>query len=114
MGTQMIPGELAAVTARMPLSVRHQPPEVVRPAEQLAVGDRIGVAARDAVPVGLTEEHAALKLAGHIAERDLGAARRFVNEVEHGLGPWDVSPWRLVEHLAEILVRRADAAGGHA
>jgi hypothetical protein len=80
------------------------------PLEQLAIGDRFGVAAGDAGAVALVEEHAALKLAGHVAESDLGAVRRFVNDLEHGRGPWDVNPWRLVEHLAELLMRRSQPA----
>jgi len=102
----MSAGELhGAVADRMPLAVRCGEPENVRPVEQLAVGDRVAVPA-GAEPVVLAEEHAALKLAGHIAEGDVGAVRRFVNEVEHGFGPWSVDAWRLIEHLAELLMRR--------
>jgi hypothetical protein len=90
----------------MPGEIRYGEAKNVLPLEQLAVGDRVAVPA-GAEPVVLAEEHASLKLAGHIAESAVGAVRRFVNDLEHGRGPWDVNPWRLVEHMAELLVRRA-------
>jgi hypothetical protein len=50
------------------------------------------------------EEIVAGELTRHIAEGDAGAVRRFVHELEHGLGAWTVDPWRLLEHVAERLI----------
>jgi hypothetical protein len=82
-----------------------------QPVEQVAVGDRLAVPGHGeaAVPA---EEHVARLLAGHVAAGDVGAVRRFVNELEHGLGPWHVNPWRLVEHLANVAMRLR-ARGGN-
>jgi hypothetical protein len=101
----MIPGDLAAVADRMPHDVLGGA-EGRPPLEQLAVGDRLAVPA-GTEPVDMHEPHAALLLAGHVARGDLGAVRRMVHGLEHDLGPWSVNPWRFVEHLAELLVRRA-------
>lgn len=43
---------------------------------------------------------AALLLDQRIADGDEGAVRRYVHELEHGLGPLQVDPWRLLERLA--------------
>ena len=111
----MSAGELhGAVADRMPLAVRCGEPENVRPVEQLAVGDRLAVPSGTS-PAALAEEHAALRLAGHIAAGDLGAVRRLVHELEHdrGHGLWDVvDPWRLVEHLADLTIRQRARESG--
>jgi hypothetical protein len=106
MGAGTSRSDLAAVEDRIAAEVGHQPDhDTGRPLEQTAVADRVAVLA-GAEPVDLHEPHAALRLAGHITRGDRGAVLRCVNELEHGLGPWDVSPWRLVEHLAGVLMRR--------
>jgi hypothetical protein len=105
-------GEMHPATAdRMPAAIRYGEAEDVRPVEQLAVGDRLAVPSGTS-PAALAEEHAALRLAGHIAAGDVGAVRRFVNELEHGRGPWDVDPWRLVEHLADLTIRQRARESG--
>jgi hypothetical protein len=43
---------------------------------------------------------AAIVLSQHIAGGDEGAVRRYVHELEHGLGPAQVNLWRLLERLA--------------
>ncbi len=43
---------------------------------------------------------AAIVLSQHIADGDEGAVRRYVHELEHGTGPAQVDPWRLLERLA--------------
>lgn len=49
-------------------------------------------------------------IAGHIADRDEGAIRRLVNDLEHGLGVWRVNPWRLIEHMAVTAIPPAERA----
>jgi hypothetical protein len=50
------------------------------------------------------ERHAAIELTGRIVAGDIGAVKRFVNQMEHGLSPWAPDPWRLLEHVAELLI----------
>jgi hypothetical protein len=64
----MIPAGLAAVADRMPSEVRCR--ELTGSPSPRNVGQ----------PAPLAGEHAALKLARHIAEGDAGAVRRFVSE----------------------------------
>lgn len=73
--------------------------------------ERLGVAASGYLPpVTQHERVAADQLAG-LAAADQGAARRFLHELEHGLGPWVVDPpWRLIEALAARL--RGPRGGG--
>lgn len=47
-----------------------------------------------------------LKLAGHVAQGDVGAMRRFL----HGLRLWVVDPWRLIEHTTAPAIRSETAA----
>jgi len=94
MGDQRTPDQLSQLAHRMP---------------RIPPGPAVPLAVR---PVAtLDEQTAALVLAGHVAQGDLGAVRRTVNRLEHGLGPWAASPWRLVEQLADLLIRRAEPPG---
>jgi hypothetical protein len=75
--------------------------------DQAAVAARIvAVPAGAEPPVVLHEEVAAVRLAGHVGTGDQGAVLRFVHELEHELGPWAVNPWRLIEHMADLAIRR--------
>lgn len=47
----------------------------------------------------------ASELVGHIRTGDRGAMLRLIHDAEHELGPWRVSPWRLLEELATLLMR---------
>jgi hypothetical protein len=88
MADQMTTAERGAVADRIcdPLPVE-SPPVSYRP------------------PVSDHTESVAVIAAGHIRAGDAGAVRRLVHEIEHGLGPWSVEPWRLIEHMAEHLAR---------
>jgi hypothetical protein len=57
------------------------------------------------------EQIAAARLAGHAAAGDAGSVRRFVHQLEHGLGPWTVDPWRTIEAMADLALRRQVPAG---
>jgi hypothetical protein len=62
---------------------------------------RLGVdAASHPSPIGQHERSAVLQLEQHISDLDDGAVRRFVHELEYELGPFRVSPWRVLDHLA--------------
>jgi hypothetical protein len=75
--------------------------------DQSAVASRIVAVPPGAEPpVVLHEEVAAVRLAGHVGAGDKGAVLRFVHELEHELGPWAVNPWRLIEHMAAMAIRR--------
>jgi hypothetical protein len=49
---------------------------------------------------GLHEQIAAGQLTAHATSGDLGAARQLVHELEHGISPWTVDPWRLLDVIA--------------
>lgn len=75
----------------------------LRPRLGVPAPDRLGSAA------GQHEHSVVLQLERHIGDGDDGAVRRFVHELEHELGPFRVSPWRLLEHLAERAIGRRSA-----
>ena len=72
---------------------------------------RLGVdASSHPDPIGQHERSSAIVLEQHILDGDHGAVRRFVHELEHGLSVWTVSPWRLIEHLADRAIGRQHEA----
>jgi hypothetical protein len=82
--------------------------EQMTAAEKAAVADRI-VAVPDGAPDGPSvtqEDLVAMKLAAFAQSGDLGGIRRLVNELEHGIGPFQVSPWRLAEAQSELALRQ--------
>jgi hypothetical protein len=86
MTDRMTPGQLAALRARMAVQA---PPGTATAAEPPTHEDIV-----------------AMTLADAIRTRDMGAVRRHVHECEHELGPWRVSPWRLIEALAKRLAAK--------
>jgi hypothetical protein len=74
---------------------------------------RLGQRADDAARgIGQAERSAAIHLEGHIAAGDLGAVRRALNAMEHGLSPFEPDPWKLLEVLAgRAIGRRQEPAG---
>ena len=105
-------GELHGdVADRMPLAVRYGEAEAARPLEQLGAPDHVAVPA-GAQRVDLDEQHAALLLAGHVAQADVGGVRRLVADLESARAPWAAAnPWAVVKHLAEVMIRRAQTTG---
>jgi len=57
-------------------------------------------------PIGTHEHFAAVAIEGHIRDGDAGAVRRFVHDLEYELGPFRVSPWRVLEYLAGRAITR--------
>jgi hypothetical protein len=53
----------------------------------------------------LGEYLAAMTIAGHVVERDLGAVLRSVYELEHAGGPSRADPWRLLALVADLTIR---------
>jgi hypothetical protein len=61
--------------------------------------------------IGQHEHSSAIQIEEHFRAGDLGAIRRHIVELEHGLGPWTANPWRLLEHLcARGIGRQQEAA----
>lgn len=67
---------------------------------RVPAGHPAEVERQHAVEVAATHEDMAVRLLAQAA--DAGAVRRQVHELEHGLGPVRVDPWRLVARLAEL------------
>jgi len=81
-------------------------PDNMTAAERGAVADRIvGDVAETADPA-LHERVAALKIAGDIAAGNIGAVRKFLHELQHGLSPWQVEPWQLLQEVADLAIRQ--------
>jgi hypothetical protein len=71
------------------------------------IQSRLGVDIASHPPrVGQHERSATLRLEELVAAGDTGGVLRHVHELEHGLSVWTVSPWRMLEHLAERAIGR--------
>lgn len=69
------------------------------------IQSRIGVDASSHPPISQHDSTAAHILWQHIADGDGGAAR-FIVELEHGMTPWKVNPWRVLEAVTGRVIER--------
>jgi hypothetical protein len=69
---------------------------------------RLGVPAAErgyGPQAGQHEQIAAARIAELCASGDAAGARKFIHELEHGLTPWEVSPWRVLDAIAATLTK---------